>query len=79
MILKKERSSSLKLLDFSSKHRYWKNLNDHNPCSKVLVIEYCGLEIICNLVLVICDLNYIGTCNLIFCKFHTSIKSVNLW
>jgi hypothetical protein len=66
MILKKERSSSLKLLDFSPKHRYWKNQNDHNPCSKVLVIEYCDLRFICNLVLAIWDLNYIGACNLDF-------------
>ncbi len=29
-------------------------------------VEYCDLEIICNLVLVIWDLNYFGACNLGF-------------
>ncbi len=34
--------------------------------ANVLVIEYCDLRFICNLVLVIWDLNYFGACVLVF-------------
>jgi hypothetical protein len=41
-------------------HRYWKNQNELNTVS-VLVIEYCNLRFICNLVLVIWDFKWRNT------------------
>jgi hypothetical protein len=49
----REANESLSKKDF---HRYSKSQNDANLWFCVLVIEYCDLRFICNLVLVIWDL-----------------------
>ena len=44
--------------------------------SDVWVIGYCDLEIICNLVLVIWDLNYVGACISIIYDRNLSMENI---